>query len=61
MRTHGNLIKWNDDRGFGFIAPSQGHDEIFVHISAFPRDGTRPHIGEISSFEYPVLADELLR
>ncbi len=51
MRTHGNLIKWNDDRGFGFIAPAQGHDEIFVHISAFPRDGTRPHIGEIISFE----------
>ncbi len=51
MRNHGNLIKWNDDRGFGFIAPAQGHDEIFVHISAFPRDGTRPRVGELISFE----------
>ena len=22
MRTHGTLAKWNDDRGFGFIAPA---------------------------------------
>lgn len=40
MRIHGTLTKWNDERGFGFI--SQGSREIFVHISAFPRDGVRP-------------------
>lgn len=51
MRTHGTLIKWNDDRGFGFIAPASGSDELFVHISAFPRDSTRPHVGELISFE----------
>ena len=39
MRSHGNLVRWNDDRGFGFITPAQGTDEIFVHISQFPRDG----------------------
>lgn len=50
MRTHGTLKKWNEDRGFGFISPSQG-DEIFVHISAFPRDGIRPRINELISFE----------
>src|SRR5207342_3482564 len=26
-------------------------DELFVHISAFPRDGIRPRIGELVSFE----------
>jgi cold shock CspA family protein len=51
MRTHGKLAKWNDDRGFGFIEPAVGTDEIFVHISAFPRDGIRPRIGEMVSFE----------
>jgi len=51
MKTHGNLKKWNDDRGFGFIDSPQHADEIFVHISAFPRDGTRPRIGELISFE----------
>lgn len=51
MRIHGTLVKWNDERGFGFIAPASGNDEIFVHVSAFPRDGVRPHIGELISFE----------
>ncbi|MEO5565056.1 MAG: cold shock domain-containing protein [Luteimonas sp.] len=51
MRTHGTLTQWNEDRGFGFIAPAQGHAELFVHISAFPRDGKRPQVGELVSFE----------
>ena len=51
MRTHGTLAKWNEDRGFGFISPAQGHAELFVHISAFPRDGRRPEVGELVSFE----------
>lgn len=51
MRTHGKLTKWNDDRGFGFIEPAMGTEEIFVHVSAFPRDGVRPRIGEVVSFE----------
>ncbi|MGB3394444.1 MAG: cold shock domain-containing protein [Stenotrophomonas sp.] len=51
MRTHGTLTKWNDDRGFGFISPAQGNEEVFVHISAFPRDGERPRINELISFE----------
>jgi cold shock CspA family protein len=51
MRTHGTLTKWNDDRGFGFISPAQGGDEVFVHISAFPRDGQRPRLNELVSFD----------
>ncbi|MDP1863490.1 MAG: cold shock domain-containing protein [Thiobacillus sp.] len=51
MRIEGTLTKWNDDRGFGFIKPSQGGAEIFAHVSAFPRDEQRPRIGERLSFE----------
>ena len=51
MRVHGTLIRWNDDRGFGFIKPAKGDSEIFVHISAFPRDGARPRVEELISFE----------
>lgn len=51
MRTRGTLIKWNDERGFGFVALHQSREEIFVHISAFPHDGVRPRIGEKLSFE----------
>ena len=49
MKQHGILKKWNDERGFGFIElPSTG-EEVFVHISEFPR-GTRPQVGELVSF-----------
>ena len=51
MRLHGTLTKWHDDRGYGFVALPQSHEEIFVHISAFPRSGHRPCIGEMVSFE----------
>ena len=51
MRTHGTLTKWNDDRGFGFIAPAGTGAEIFVHVSAFPHDGRRPNVGEVISFD----------
>jgi cold shock CspA family protein len=57
MRTHGTLVKWNDDRGFGFIEPAAGMEEIFVHVSAFPRDGIRPRIGELVSFEIDLRQD----
>ena len=49
MQIHGNLTKWNDDRGFGFIEVAGTREEIFVHISEFPR-GARPRVGELVSF-----------
>lgn len=51
MRIDGTLAKWNDQRGFGFIAPANGGPDVFVHISAFPLDGIRPVQGERLSFE----------
>ncbi len=51
MRTHGTLIKWNEERGFGFVRSAHGDAEIFVHIAAFPRDGVRPRLGELISFD----------
>ncbi|MCC8473906.1 excalibur calcium-binding domain-containing protein [Xanthomonas arboricola] len=51
MRTHGTLTRWNTDRGFGFITPAQPGDDLFVHISAFPRSFEAPRIGEVISFE----------
>ncbi|MXV46823.1 cold-shock protein [Xanthomonas sp. LMG 8993] len=51
MRTHGILTRWNTNRGFGFITPAQPGDDLFVHISAFPRGFETPRIGELISFE----------
>jgi len=46
MPLRGTLRTWHDDRGYGFIAPTDGGREVFVHISAFPGDGGRPTQGE---------------
>ncbi|HEX2012861.1 MAG TPA: cold shock domain-containing protein [Roseateles sp.] len=51
MPFTGTLRTWHDERGFGFIAPAHGGPELFVHISAFPSDGTRPTEGETLSYE----------
>ncbi|MCC4595787.1 excalibur calcium-binding domain-containing protein [Xanthomonas campestris pv. phormiicola] len=51
MRTHGTLIKWNEERGFGFVRSAHADAEVFVHIAAFPRDGIRPRLGELISFD----------
>jgi len=57
MRFEGTLVQWNDDRGFGFIAPEPAGQKLFVHVSAFPRDGRRPQLGESLSFEVQAGSD----
>jgi len=51
VQLPGILRTWNAERGFGFIAPTHGGAEIFVHVSAFPRDGSQPAEGESLLYE----------
>ncbi len=47
IRSKGKLTRWLDGKGFGFISPEKGKQEIFIHISAFDRNiPRRPKAGD---------------
>lgn len=37
MPLIGTIVKWDDDKGFGFIQPASGGKQAFVHASALRR------------------------
>ncbi len=57
-RVEGTLTSWNDEPGFGFIAPGQGGHVVVVHIKAFPFSAVRPEVGEPLTFEVELSAEE---
>lgn len=50
-RFNGKLTKWNADRGFGFVVSDHGDQELFVHVTAFPRNRRPPDIDEALTSE----------
>ncbi|MGB8169393.1 MAG: cold shock and DUF1294 domain-containing protein [Chthoniobacteraceae bacterium] len=46
MRRSGTLINWNDEKGFGFIAPKDGTDDVFLHFRAVTDRTRRPVVGD---------------
>ena len=57
MRDQGRLVEWFDDKGYGFIQPSDpAKDRVFLHIKDFAKQGPRPIVG--CALDYTVILDE---
>lgn len=50
MRYKGKITHWNDDKGFGFITPIGGGQQVFVHIKSFVNRQRRPVDNERVSY-----------
>ena len=53
----GTVKFFNHDRGFGFIAPDEGGDDVFVHATAVEA-ANLPALNEGQKLSYEVKADE---
>ena len=51
MKYQGRITTWKDDKGFGFITPASGREQVFVHISAFLNRQRRPLGNELVTYE----------
>ncbi len=56
MSSKGKLIRWNGDKGFGFIKSESFKGDIFIHISALKSMSRKPRQGDLIYFD--VVADK---
>ena len=51
MRLKGKVIKWQNDKGFGFIEQINGIPDLFFHENFLLNQSRRPVVGDEVSFE----------
>jgi CspA family cold shock protein len=52
MRQNGTVKFFNASKGYGFITPDQGGNDVFVHVTAVERSGLGSQAdGQRVSFE----------
>jgi len=52
-KVNGGIVKWfNDSKGYGFLTPSNGGKDLFVHMSGIKTEGFKTlKEGQIVNFE----------
>jgi cold shock CspA family protein len=51
MTEKGKLVRWFDDKGFGFIKQENGKGDLFIHISALKGMSRKPIIGDVIHYQ----------
>ncbi len=57
----GKLVKWKDDRGFGFIQPDDGGKEVFLHVSELKDSARRPRVNDTICYYCTINSDGKIR
>ncbi|MET4163792.1 cold shock CspA family protein [Marinobacterium sp. MBR-111] len=47
----GKISQWKDDKGFGFIKPDDGSEQVFFHVSSVKTDARKPQVGDRVLYE----------
>lgn len=55
-RETGTLVRWDEEKGYGFIRPYNNKDEIFFHVKTLAPHQRRPKVGDVLT--YDVMLDE---
>lgn len=51
MKRQGTLVRWEKERGFGFIRCAEVSADVFVHLRDFADRGITPQVGMTLSFD----------
>lgn len=51
MRSQGQVVKWFDEKGYGFVAAQASGAQLFVHVRDLPQTGRRPAVGDRVQFD----------
>ena len=55
--TYTGIVKWfNPDKGYGFIKPDNGKQDIFIHISALKTAGLN-NLSDNQKIEYEIVEE----